>query len=31
MNLRRVKAIAKKEIIQVWRDPHSLMIVLLMP
>ena len=31
MNLRRVKAIAKKEIIQVWRDPRSLMVVLLMP
>ena len=31
MNLRRVRAIAKKEIIQVWRDPRSLMVVLLMP
>jgi ABC-2 type transport system permease protein len=31
MNLRRVKAMAKKEIIQVWRDPRSLMIVLVMP
>ncbi len=31
MNLRRVKAVAKKEIIQVWRDPRSLMVVLLMP
>ena len=31
MNLRRVKAIAKKEIIQVLRDPRSLMVVLLMP
>ena len=31
MKLRRVKAIAKKEIIQVWRDPRSLMVVLLMP
>jgi len=31
MNLRRVRAIARKEIIQVWRDPRSLMIVLLMP
>jgi ABC-2 type transport system permease protein len=31
MNLRRIKAIAKKEIIQVWRDPRSLMVVLLMP
>jgi ABC-2 type transport system permease protein len=31
MNLRRVRAIAKKEMIQVWRDPRSLMVVLLMP
>lgn len=31
MNLRRVRAIAKKELIQVWRDPRSLMVVLLMP
>ena len=31
MNLRRVKAVARKEIIQVWRDPRSLMVVLLMP
>ena len=31
MNMRRVKAIAKKEIIQIWRDSRSLMIVLLMP
>jgi ABC-2 type transport system permease protein len=31
MNLRRIKAIAKKEVIQVRRDPRSLMIVLLMP
>jgi ABC-2 type transport system permease protein len=31
MSLRRVWAIAKKEMIQVWRDPRSLMIVLLMP
>jgi len=31
MSLRRVKAVAKKEIIQVWRDPRSLMVVLLMP
>jgi ABC-2 type transport system permease protein len=31
MSLRRVKAIAKKELIQVWRDPRSLMVVLLMP
>jgi ABC-2 type transport system permease protein len=29
--LRRVRAIARKEMIQVWRDPRSLMIVLLMP
>ncbi len=31
MTLRRVKAIAKKEIIQILRDPRSLMVVLLMP
>ena len=31
MNLRRIKAIAKKEVIQVRRDPRSLMVVLLMP
>jgi ABC-2 type transport system permease protein len=31
MNLRRVRALAKKEFIQVVRDPRSLMVVLLMP
>ncbi len=31
MNLRRVRAIAKKEIIQVLRDPRSLLVVLRMP
>ena len=31
MKLRRLKAIAVKEILQVWRDPRSLMIALLMP
>jgi ABC-2 type transport system permease protein len=31
MKARRIKAIAKKELIQVWRDPRSLMIALLMP
>ena len=31
MNFRRVKAIGKKELIQVVRDPRSLMVVLLMP
>jgi len=31
MNLRRVKAVAWKEFIQVLRDPRSLMVVLLMP
>ena len=31
MNFRRVKAIGKKELIQVVRDPRNLMIVLLMP
>lgn len=31
MNLGRLKAIAVKEILQIWRDPRSLMIALLMP
>ena len=31
MKLRRVRAIAKKEFLQVWRDPRSLMLALLMP
>jgi len=31
MKLRRLKAIAVKEILQVWRDPRSLMIALLLP
>jgi ABC-2 type transport system permease protein len=31
MSLRRIRAIANKEVIQVWRDPRSLMVVLLMP
>lgn len=31
MNLRRLKAIAVKEVLQIWRDPRSLMIALLMP
>jgi ABC-2 type transport system permease protein len=31
MRLRRLKAIAVKEVLQVWRDPRSLMIALLMP
>ena len=31
MRLRRIKAIAVKEVLQVWRDPISLMIALLMP
>jgi ABC-2 type transport system permease protein len=31
MRLRRLKAIAVKEVLQVWRDPISLMIALLMP
>jgi ABC-2 type transport system permease protein len=31
MNLRRVLAIAYKEVLQVWRDPRSLAIALLMP
>ncbi len=31
MRFRRLKAIAVKEILQVWRDPRSLMIALLLP
>ena len=31
MKLRRLKAIALKELLQIWRDPRSLMIALLMP
>ena len=31
MRLRRLKAIAVKEVLQVWRDPRSLLIALLMP
>jgi ABC-2 type transport system permease protein len=31
MKFRRVKAIALKEVLQIWRDPRSLMIALLMP
>ena len=31
MRLRRLKAIAVKEVLQIWRDPRSLMIALLMP
>jgi ABC-2 type transport system permease protein len=31
MKFRRVKAIARKEFLQIWRDPRSLMIALLMP
>jgi ABC-2 type transport system permease protein len=31
MRFRRLKAIAIKEILQVWRDPRSLMIALLLP
>jgi ABC-2 type transport system permease protein len=31
MNWLRLKAIARKEFIQIWRDPRSLTIVLLMP
>lgn len=31
MRFRRVKAIAVKELLQIWRDPRSLMIALLMP
>ncbi len=31
MNLARLRAIARKEFLQVWRDPRSLMIALFMP
>jgi len=31
MNLTRLKAMARKELLQVWRDPRSLIIALLMP
>jgi ABC-2 type transport system permease protein len=31
MKRRRINAIAKKEFLQIWRDPRSLLIVLLMP
>ena len=31
MRLRRLYAIARKEVLQIWRDPRSLMIALLMP
>ena len=31
MKFRRIKAIAVKEILQIWRDPRSLMIALLLP
>ena len=31
MSLRRILAMMRKEIIQIWRDPRSLMIIFLMP
>lgn len=31
MNFNRLKAIAVKEVLQVWRDPRSLMLALLLP
>ena len=31
MNLVRVKAVAKKEFIQIWRDPRSLALGLAIP
>jgi ABC-2 type transport system permease protein len=31
MRLRRLKAMAAKEVLQIWRDPRSLMIALLLP
>lgn len=31
MRLRRIKAIAFKELLQIWRDPRSLMVAMLLP
>jgi ABC-2 type transport system permease protein len=31
MRLRRIKAIALKELLQIWRDPRSLMVAMLLP
>jgi ABC-2 type transport system permease protein len=31
MSLRRILAMTRKEVIQIWRDPLSLMIIILMP
>ncbi len=31
MRVRRIKAMAAKELLQIWRDPRSLMIALLLP
>ncbi len=31
MNLRRIKAMAVKEVLQIWRDPRSLMVAMLLP
>jgi len=31
MRIRRVRAVAVKEVLQIWRDPRSLMIALLLP
>ena len=31
MRVRRLKAVAVKEVLQIWRDPRSLLIALLMP
>jgi ABC-2 type transport system permease protein len=31
MKIRRLRALALKEVLQIWRDPRSLMIALLMP
>lgn len=31
MKLRRIRAVARKEMLQIWRDPLSLLIALLMP
>ncbi|MGA7808065.1 ABC transporter permease [Bradyrhizobium sp.] len=31
MKLRRIKAMAVKEVLQIWRDPRSLMVAMLLP
>ena len=31
MNARRIWAMMRKELIQIWRDPFSLLVILAMP